>query len=375
MKKFNKKRKFLYIANSHEIGGGNRSLLTIVEYILKSKNWEPIVFVPAPGRMSEELERRKILHRVVPHHVVGKSTFALIRHYILYFIEVVKVWPVLIHANDLFCYRPVGFFANLLKIPVVCHMRFSVESTSINYFLKPLPDVLIFNSNFMLQEFLLNCKHICPNLRKEVIYNGFTSEEYFKENKRLEVRASWGIKDEFVVGILGNFAPVKDHELFIEAAKILLSQKTNFRFVIIGDDILENGRRKDDLKQMASAFGLGDRIYFAGFEPIPARALAGMDVLVVPSRFESFGRVAVEGLLSGVPVVASRTGGLQEILDGVPGSFLVTPGKVGEFVSAILDVFEGRRDKIGEAREITINRFDRNVCIAQLVELYSALVD
>jgi glycosyltransferase involved in cell wall biosynthesis len=106
-----------------------------------------------------------------------------------------------------------------------------------------------------------------------------------------------------------------------------------------------------DLRARARASGVMDRISFAGWQADSAAALASFDVVCVPSRAEPYGTVAAEAAAQGVPVVATRVGGLGEVVvDGETGT-LVPPGAPAALAAAITPFLDDRalRGRMGAA--------------------------
>jgi phosphatidylinositol alpha 1,6-mannosyltransferase len=145
--------------------------------------------------------------------------------------------------------------------------------------------------------------------------------------RSLEWRRSLGLKDDdVVVGYLGRLVLEKGLDVFAETIRLLGSRGVAHRVLIIGA-----GPAQDMLKEQ-----LPDAV-FAGFQSGQAlgRATASLDVMLNPSTTEAFGNVMLEGLASGVPVVAARaSGGETLITDGRSGR-LITPGDVSAFADAV----------------------------------------
>lgn len=130
-------------------------------------------------------------------------------------------------------------------------------------------------------------------------------------------REAWGIAPgTIVILLLGALEERKGHRILLEAAHHL---PEDVRFVFCGSGSLEHALR-------AEAAQLKDRIVFAGFRSDVGACLAAADVVVLPSRHEGLGVAALEAMAVGRPVVASRVGGLGEVVvDGTTGR-LVPPG-------------------------------------------------
>lgn len=154
---------------------------------------------------------------------------------------------------------------------------------------------------------------------------------------------------------VSTFRPVKRTTDCIEVfARI--ARRVSCRLMMVGDGPDAAGARR-----LAERLGLGERVAFAGEQARVADFLARADLLLMPSAFESFGVAALEAMSCGVPVVASRVGGLPEVVeDGVCGRLLAV-GDVDGMASAALAILaDPRRARaMGEAgRRIAVERFD-----------------
>ena len=138
------------------------------------------------------------------------------------------------------------------------------------------------------------------------------------------VRAALGIApDAPVVGTVGRLAEVKQQGVLIRAFAQVLPAFPAARLLLVGD-----GPLRAELEGLAGSLGLGGAVLFAGYQSNPERYLAAMDVFVLPSRAEAMPLVIPEAWAAGRPVVASRVGGIPELIaDGKTG-LLVAPGDV-----------------------------------------------
>jgi glycosyltransferase involved in cell wall biosynthesis len=366
----------LYVSASPMIGGGNRSLLYLCGQ-LGAHGYAPHVVVPGSGPMADELGRLG-----VPYTIMGTppgvtpSRLALAGLALRFTALVLRLRPALVHVNGVEAFRVPGCVARALRVPAICHVRYYTGADSAAYFLKCAPDVLVFNSRHMLSSFPEVPWRTGQAPARRVIYNGFDPDAYTAPEARKGIREAWGSGNRIVVGVLGNLAPVKGHEHFLRMARRLLDRGRSMQFVIVGGDILEGGAREAALKARARAEGLEDEVAFAGFARDVAPALAAFDVLVVPSTREPFGRVAVEGLLAGLPVVASDVGGLPEALEGCTYARLVAPEDTEGFVAAIEslapDTPPTHRSPTAD-RAHAARRFGHATALRELIELYASL--
>ncbi len=161
---------------------------------------------------------------------------------------------------------------------------------------------------------------------------------------RAAVRDSLGIApDAPVVGTVGRLAEVKQQDVLIRAFAELLPSLPSARLVLVGDGPMRAG-----LEHLARSLGVGGEVLFTGYQPSPERYLAAMDVFALPSRAEAMPLVIPEAWAAGLPVVASRVGGIPSMVaDGETG-YLVESGDVGGLAGRLRSLLADAR----KAREM-----------------------
>ncbi len=149
-------------------------------------------------------------------------------------------------------------------------------------------------------------------------------------------RAALGLPgDRLIVGIVARLQRWKGVHIFLEAARELLSKRTDLLFVIVGGAHPLEPDYAASLEQRAHELGLAGRVLFSGYQANAAQWMAAMDVVVNASFGEPFGMVIIEAMALGKAVVATRLDGPTEIItDGADG-LLVTPGSVAELAGAV----------------------------------------
>jgi glycosyltransferase involved in cell wall biosynthesis len=163
-----------------------------------------------------------------------------------------------------------------------------------------------------------------------------------------DVAAPWAHGDGPVVGFIGRIEPRKGVLDLVAAAPAI--RAAGVRVVIVGDDPYE-----PDSRYLAQVRAAGD-VEQPGWVDGAAGLMRHLDVLVAPSHQEPFGTVVSEAMAVGTPVVATRVGGLAEVVDdGVTGA-LVEPGKPETLAKAVLEVL-ARRDAMGAAARQAARRF------------------
>ena len=171
--------------------------------------------------------------------------------------------------------------------------------------------------------------------RAHVVYNGIDPAPFdaVTEADVARVRAELGLTSAYVVGVFSRFSAWKGQHVLIEALAGLPAVHALF----VGEALFgEDARYAADLRARVAALGLGARVHFAGFRADVPALMRAVDVVAHTSTApEPFGRVIVEGMLAGKPVVATAAGGALEIVeDGVTG-LLVPPGDAGALRAAL----------------------------------------
>jgi sugar transferase (PEP-CTERM/EpsH1 system associated) len=170
-----------------------------------------------------------------------------------------------------------------------------------------------------------------PLDRVRVIRNGVDLSR-FAAARADSGRRALGLRDDgrIVLGAVGRLVDVKNHALFIDAVHTLISRGCPVVGVIAGEGPLRN-----DLENQIAKLGLGDAVRLAGHRPHIESTLAAFDIFVHPSRSEGMSNTILEAMASGLPVVATRVGGADElVVDGETGT-LVREGDGGELCDAL----------------------------------------
>jgi glycosyltransferase involved in cell wall biosynthesis len=149
--------------------------------------------------------------------------------------------------------------------------------------------------------------------------------------QRQEVRRRLGAEPgDFVLLTAAVLEARKGHDVLLQAVEQLWRDRVPLRWVICGE-----GALRERLQTQTRAAGLAERVVFTGFSSEVPRLLAAADAFVLPSRHEGLGMAAIEAMAAGLPVVASRVGGLPEVVvDGETG-LLVPVGDASALAAAI----------------------------------------
>jgi glycosyltransferase involved in cell wall biosynthesis len=209
-----------------------------------------------------------------------------------------------------------------------------------------------------------------------VVYNGFAAKNY--EVDELEVRnlrEHLRLEGKFVIGHFSRLSPWKGQHILIDA----LSQcPQDVVVILVGDALFGEQEYVKDLHQKVAGLGLENRINFLGFRADIPQLMTMCDLITHTSiAAEPFGRVIVEAMLCGKPVIAAEAGGAMELVeDGING-FLVTPGEPQKLAQVIHNC---RQESVktaniaNNARISASERFDVRIINQQIQELLKSII-
>jgi len=206
--------------------------------------------------------------------------------------------------------------------------------------------------------------------RIEVIPNFVCPDEY-KPKIDCELRESLSPDGSPVLVHVSNFRPVKRPVDCVEIfARVL--RKTKARLVMVGD-----GSERTNCVHRAKCLGVLDQCVFVGKQPNIIDYLCASDVLLLPSEQESFGLAALEAMAVQVPVIASRVGGLPEVIDDGDTGFLSAVGdvdKMADDAARLLMDLQFRREMGKRARERAIERYSTHKVIPKYIRFYEQVL-
>jgi Glycosyltransferase len=175
--------------------------------------------------------------------------------------------------------------------------------------------------------------------RTVVIYNGFQPDRYCQPAQDREtLRQAWGVENSFVVGHFSRLSPWKGQHILIEA---LAQCPPQVAAVLVGEALFGEEDYATRLRQQVEDQGLGDRVRFLGFQSDVISLMHSCDLVAHTSTApEPFGRVVVEGMLCGRPVVAANAGGVAELIEPGHTGWLTPPGDAAALAAAIRQCYE-----------------------------------
>jgi len=205
------------------------------------------------------------------------------------------------------------------------------------------------------------------------VKNGLDLDAFPSQIDRNRKRAEIGVaEDACLIGAVGRLTPVKGLEHLLRAARILLRRQCRVQVAIIGD-----GGLRGALEQQARDLGIAENIVFLGHREDTQELMFALDIFALPSLSEGIPMALLEAMAAGRAVVASRVGGIPEVVrDGAEG-FLIEPRDEQGFADKCLQLIESRdlACRVGRAARMRVERdFSARGMAQQVTSLYDELI-
>ena len=213
----------------------------------------------------------------------------------------------------------------------------------------------------------------------EVLYNPVDVQTFAAAERSDEVRRELGAgPGDLLVGTAGRIHPRKDVATFLRACALVARERADARFVVAGSaEAPVEAAYATEMRDLAGSLGIADRLVWAGARRDMPRVLKALDLFVLCSRHEGFGRVVAEGMAAGVPMVLTREGALPEVAAGGRAALLADPESPGHFarqISTALAEQSVRRALAAAGREHASGLSAEQIA-RRVASLYAPLVD
>jgi len=279
----------------------------------------------------------------------------------------------IVHFQDVKAAYHNSLAAILAHSRIVCHIRSANPQLSLHQKLCFRPvQRFIFVSKESRQSFALSL----PDSKTRVVYDAIEVPTEDSSESNTAVRRELGVPDGCVlVGMVARVAPVKDYFTLAGAAVQVLARHPNTRFLIVGDNSVEELNRSHyaEVAARLNELGIADRFIFTGHRDDVPRLIAAMDLCVLCTHREGFPLSILEAMAMGKPVVATWVGGIPEIVTNEVTGYLHQHGNSKELADALLRLIENPEEarRMGEsAREIVMKNYSRQHFADEIAETY-----
>ena len=211
-----------------------------------------------------------------------------------------------------------------------------------------------------------------PASKVVVVRSGIDLRKFDGLKDTEDLRKEFGIaRDAPLVGNVAALAPHKDQTCLLEAARRVVDAFPGVRFLIVGEGPLEVA-----LREHRARLGLEREVIFTGFRRDVGAILRMLDVFVLSSYLEGLGTSVLDAMLVGLPIVATRVGGIPEAVEDGENGLLVPPRSPEALSEAICRLLEDRamRERLGRRGKTRVHRFDIRETVRRTEAVYVDLL-
>ncbi len=360
-----KRIRLLYLITKYNVGGAEKGMVRILSKLDKNKyEITAVALQKGSGRLLPELQEIGV--RVEVLGAKGKYDVLRVAFRLYNLIKELKTQVLvcsLFHATILG--RLIG---RLAGIPVIANWEHSEDFGGIlrillNKVTMSFSDKIICDSR-RVGRGLKKRLHPLDKLIKVIPIGGVDLTRY--PCRRREVRST------VEVGSIGSLREPKGYTYLIEAAKIVVEERDNVRFSVVGD-----GPELKNLQSLIREFNLSEKVKLLGFRSDIASILSKWDIYVQPSLWEGLCITVVEAMASGLPIVATSVGGIPEsVVDGYNG-FLVPRKDPEMLANKIVELAQNAdlRIQMGrKSRKIAVEKYSLDKMVGDIEEVINTLV-
>ncbi|MBK8905696.1 MAG: glycosyltransferase family 4 protein [Anaerolineaceae bacterium] len=353
----------LLISHTANMDGAERTLLSLATS-LRENEYTCVVICPDDGPLVRELTKRSVPVKIKLLPRLQRNPFHLIR-FVLLWPFVVLYLAIWIWRNDIDLvvnntvdglYGP--FAAKLARVPCLWHIHeikpgYTLARKFFSWLFRAFSQNTVFNSKATMMAYsskLLASWH--------VIYNGIDVPET-KNSKAVK-------RNHIVIGFAGQLVKIKRPDRFISAIAAAKKQVHNLKAVVAGE-----GELYEQVNALIKKLSLNDTIVMLGYVECMPEFYNQIDVFVLTSDTEAFGRVLIEAMAAECPIVAAKVDGVPEVVDESCG-YLVSPNDIEAYADKIIQLSkdESLRHRLGSAgRKRAIELFSERQFLEQMIVL------
>jgi len=213
---------------------------------------------------------------------------------------------------------------------------------------------------------------IAPSNRLVTIHSGVDRRRFLPKSSNSGTPfRNLGIADhQLIVGTVGWLLPIKGPMILLEAMSRICHERPDVDLVYVG-----KGDLRKNLESRVRQQGLSDRIHFMGWRKDVPNIMRHLDIFVLPSLNEGMGRVLVEAMAAGKPIIASDVGGIPDLVTSGYNGLLVRAGDVQALYAAIKRLLGDRalRDELGKRGREFSSHFSLKKMLSKIDALYASL--
>lgn len=206
----------------------------------------------------------------------------------------------------------------------------------------------------------------------QVIHDGIDIKKF--ENAKIDPNFKNELKipeRDIIIGTIAALVGHKDYPNLLNAAKIVISKIDCVTFVAVGD-----GTNREELIELHNKLNLGDKFIFTGYQNDVTKYLLLFDIFILASKKEGLGTSILDAQSVGLPIIATKAGGIPEIVKHNINGLLVNPQNSNDLANAIINlvVDKEKREQLGKNAKVSVKNFDININVKKNIELIETLL-
>jgi len=354
-------------------GGAETVFLDLAQY-LTVDGYNNIAVIKGAGWVEDQLKQRGVTYYIVK----PKSGFSLSYYRELY--KIIKRHQVkLIQAHLLGSTLTYSLLSLFLRLPLVATLHGRVDVNPNEKLIAIKNKIMQFGVSKLVAVSKDLAQYIADRglFKQEniaVIYNGVNIKKYQKTASQ-DIRQNLGLASSAIlIGSVGNVRPAKAYHILIQAAKIITQQQPNVHFVIAGH---KKADLMAELEAQLQALDLSANVHFIGFQQDSAAFLGQMDLFALSSSSEGFSIATIEAMATGLPVVATRCGGPEEILEHNKTGWLVSVNDPTDLAKGLLYLINDQalqQQLAQQGKQHAANTFAMETLLNQYRYIYAGLI-
>lgn len=370
------KAKVLFVTNDAVTYGSTRSMLNLIDELQK-KNIAVSVLIPSEGPLEQELQKRNLEYKignyytgVIPKEENGKIKLCI--KMILNYFKALKIskWVKnknidIVHSVNSATF--MGYYISKInKISHIWHIREMMqEDHNLEFFNKKIAYSMFDTANYKIyvsKSVENKYKKILSNKNSKVIYNGIPNQKFINITMP-------NLLDKYKLLIAGNICKTKGQEDAIKAIEYLKQNSiNNLELQIAGDGIMQS-----QLETYVKKKNLQENVKFLGFRDDLDEIRKNINIYLMCSKNEAFGRVTIESMMSKNLVIGANTGGTKELIKDNETGFLYNQGDYIDLANKIkfaIENWDKSKEIIENAYIDAMENYSIKRCADEVYNIY-----